>query len=80
MRLRLLLAALCESLLLALVRLLLPAQGRHRAATDRGLPLPLPEHPPATAPAPTHRRLHTEPFEMDTPLVRPYLHALEVHA
>ncbi|MFF7313722.1 hypothetical protein [Streptomyces sp. NPDC008137] len=33
MRLRLRAAELCESLLLALVRLLLPARGRHRAAT-----------------------------------------------
>ncbi|MEU1850224.1 hypothetical protein ABZ499_13360 [Streptomyces sp. NPDC019990] len=82
MRLRLLLAALCESLLLALVRLLLPGQGRHRAAPeDRGLPLPLPDHPPASA---AHRLLKADAgadaYEMDTPLVRPYLHALEVFA
>ncbi|MFJ8596079.1 hypothetical protein [Streptomyces sp. NPDC093598] len=65
MRLRI--AELCESLLLALVRLLLPARGRHRAATPT-LPLPLPARP-----------LRSEPLEMDTPLVRPYLHAVEAY-
>ncbi|MEU4487265.1 hypothetical protein [Streptomyces purpurascens] len=35
MRLRLRAAELCESLLLTLVRLLLPTQGRHRATPDR---------------------------------------------
>ncbi|MCT9142279.1 hypothetical protein [Streptomyces violarus] len=71
MRLRLRAAELCESLLLTLVRLLLPAQGRHRATPDRRS-LPLPDPPP--------RLLDAEPLVMDTPLVRPYLHALEVYA
>ncbi|MEU3933870.1 hypothetical protein AB0E85_17785 [Streptomyces sp. NPDC029044] len=70
MRLRLRAAELCESLLLTLVRLLLPARGRHRAvAPSRPRPLP----PPA-------RPLPPEPLEIDTPLVRPYLRALEVYA
>ncbi|MEU4469266.1 hypothetical protein AB0G20_37190 [Streptomyces sp. NPDC024017] len=71
MRLRL--AELCESALLALVRLLLPARGRHRATAP---PPPRPLPPPVQLP----RTLHVEPFEMDTPLIRPYLHALEVYA
>ncbi|WP_328340472.1 hypothetical protein [Streptomyces violaceus] len=72
MRLRLRAAELCESLLLTLVRLLLPAQGRHRAAAPDRLPLPPPEPP--------RRRPYPEPLVMDTPLVRPYLHALEIYA
>ncbi|GAA4316971.1 hypothetical protein GCM10023086_39750 [Streptomyces venetus] len=75
MRLRLHAAELCESLLLALVRLLLPAQGRHRAAPGRP-PLSVTDPPPP----PTRRFLATEPLVMDTPLVRPYLHPLEIHA
>ncbi|MFI6377329.1 hypothetical protein [Streptomyces sp. NPDC050546] len=67
MRLRLRAAELCESLLLTLVRLLLPARGRHRAAT---------ESPPPRIPQP----LHVEPLLMDTPLVRPYLRDLEIYA
>ncbi|MEU3086440.1 hypothetical protein ACWCQ0_01515 [Streptomyces massasporeus] len=71
MRLRLRAAELCESLLLTLVRLLLPAQGRHRAAS--GLrPLP--------PPGPPRRRHCAEPLVMDTPLIRPYLRDLEVYA
>ncbi|MFC9130500.1 hypothetical protein ACFT4A_27115 [Streptomyces sp. NPDC057099] len=69
MRLRLRAAELCESLLLTLVRLLLPAQGRHRAA-PRQRPLP---HPPP-------RPLAPDPLVMDTPLIRPYLHPLEIYA
>ncbi len=71
MRLRLRLAELCESLLLALVRLLLPAQGRHRAHPDPPQ-LPPPAHP--------RRLLAPEPLVMDTPLVRPYLNDLEIYA
>ncbi|MFF5959424.1 hypothetical protein [Streptomyces luteogriseus] len=71
MRLRLRAAELCESLLLTLVRLLLPAQGRHRAT-------PGPQPPPL--PGPPTRLLDPEPLVIDTPLVRPYLHALEVYA
>ncbi|MEU2909715.1 hypothetical protein ACFYM3_11545 [Streptomyces massasporeus] len=67
-RLRLLAAELCASLLLALVRLLLPARGRHRVTAPPVL-RPLPPHP-----------LPVEPLVMDTPLVRPYLHSLEVYA
>ncbi|MFC9679089.1 hypothetical protein [Streptomyces sp. NPDC056948] len=70
MHLRLRAAELCESLLLTLVRLLLPAQGRHRATPDR-LPPPPPEPP--------RRRPYAEPLVMDTPLVRPYLRELEVY-
>ncbi|MET9580946.1 hypothetical protein ABZY30_36245 [Streptomyces massasporeus] len=68
MRLRLLAAELCASLLLTLVRLLLPARGRHRAST-----------PPTLRPLPP-RPLPVETLVMDTPLVRPYLHSLEVYA
>lgn len=68
MRLRLLAAELCASLLLTLVRLLLPARGRHRAST-----------PPTLRPLPP-RPLPVEHLVMDTPLVRPYLHSLEVYA
>jgi hypothetical protein len=63
-------AEFCEALLLTLVRPLLPARGRHRAATPSSRPLPLPAHAP----------LHVEALVMDTRLVRPYLHSLEVHA
>ncbi|WP_033312354.1 hypothetical protein RFN58_20295 [Streptomyces iakyrus] len=72
MRLRLRAAELCESLLLTRVRLLLPARGRHRAV-EPALPRPLP--PPMLL-----RPLQPEPLELDTPLVRPYLRALEVYA
>ncbi|MZF90226.1 hypothetical protein [Streptomyces sp. SID5643] len=72
MRLRLRAAELCESLLLTLVRLLLPARGRHRAVAPAP-PRPL---PPPTLLSP----LPPEPLEIDTPLVRPYLRALEVYA
>ncbi|MET9391695.1 hypothetical protein ABZY20_14970 [Streptomyces sp. NPDC006624] len=68
MRLRI--AEVCESVLLLLVRLLLPARGRHRARH----PLAVPDSPPAPDPLPV------EPLLMDTPLVRPYLRALEVSA
>ncbi|QIJ63437.1 hypothetical protein [Streptomyces sp. JB150] len=60
LRLRLRLAALCETVLLALVRLLLPAEGRHRATAP----------PPPPPPAPP---IALEPVWLDTPLVRPYL-------
>lgn len=70
MRLRLRAAGLCESLLLTLVRLLLPARGRHRTVAPV-VPRPLP---------PPTRPLQPEPLEIDTPLVRPYLRALEVYA
>ncbi|MGW0824869.1 hypothetical protein [Streptomyces sp. NPDC002845] len=68
------LAKFCESVLLTLVRLLLPTQGRHRAAMpqppDREHPLTPPPHSPPVRP---HHPLHALPFELDTPLVRPYL-------
>ncbi|KAB1139836.1 hypothetical protein F7R91_38530 [Streptomyces luteolifulvus] len=63
-----------ESLLLALVRALLPARGRHRA---------VPPQPPVTAPlaaapvSPVRRPGRplddVWPFEHNAPLVRPYL-------
>lgn len=65
-------AGLIDSLLLSLVRALLPARGRHRAGT----PQPPFTEPPLTAP--TGHRVDVCPFEWDTPLVRPYL--LEVSA
>ncbi|NEY33517.1 hypothetical protein GTU99_15165, partial [Streptomyces sp. PRKS01-65] len=40
LRLRLRLAGLCETALLALVRLLLPAEGRHRATVPPSPPAP----------------------------------------
>ncbi|OSZ60667.1 hypothetical protein OQI_09685 [Streptomyces pharetrae CZA14] len=66
LRLRLRLAALCETVLLSLVRLLLPAEGRHRATAPP--PAPAPPHSPPRA---------LEPVWLDTPLVRPYLLARE---
>ncbi|BCL29052.1 hypothetical protein ACFFS2_06380 [Streptomyces aurantiacus] len=59
-----------------LLRVLLPARGRHRAApAARAVP---------TAPAMPMCRcqlaLHSEGFEWDTPLTRPYLRDLEVSA
>ncbi|MET9814311.1 MULTISPECIES: hypothetical protein [unclassified Streptomyces] len=71
MRLRI--AELCEVLLLALLRSLLPARGRHRAVSGRW-PLVLPHSPPAARPRP----LDVEPLLMDGPVVRPYLHTEEV--
>ncbi|MFI1731250.1 hypothetical protein ACH40E_18940 [Streptomyces acidicola] len=74
MRLRI--AELCESVLLALVRILLPSQGRHRAATaqppdDEGT-LSITASPPVQ-----HRVDDIWPFESDTDTdtdpVRPYL-------
>jgi hypothetical protein len=56
-----------ESLLLALVRVLLPARGRHRAAPAQ---LPATARPLAT---PSRHPLDVWPFEPDTRLVRPYL-------
>ncbi|KOG33151.1 hypothetical protein [Streptomyces resistomycificus] len=59
-------AGLCELLLLAIVRGLLPARGRHRAVG--------PTCPAAQGqPQPAGLTLDAHPFEPDTPLVRPYL-------
>ncbi|MHA5052310.1 hypothetical protein [Streptomyces sp. SD15] len=64
-------AGFWELLLLALVRALLPARGRHRAAQvqppGQGSPLA-----PAS-PLLSGRPLDVWPFEPDTHLVRPYL-------
>ncbi len=73
-------AELCETLLLALLRLLLPAPGRHRAAgaagaaaapqhPDHERPLTAPHSPPGHPPHP----LDIWSFEPGTDLVRPYL-------
>ena len=62
-------AGFCELLLLALVHVLLPARGRHRAV--RAQP-PVVDRSPAPFP-PTHRPVDVRPFERDTHLVRPYL-------
>ena len=64
-------ARLIESLLLLLVRALLPARGRHRATTPAQLA-------PADDPLPASSARHPVdvwPFEPDTRLVRPYLPA-----
>ncbi|MBB5795799.1 hypothetical protein HDA41_003763 [Streptomyces caelestis] len=74
MRLRI--AELCESVLLLLVRILLPARGRHRAAPAQGA-WTIPHPPPTSPPRPL---VVEEPLMMDTPLVRPYLHTVEVFA
>lgn len=69
-------AELCESVLLLIVRRLLPARGRHRAVPARRS-WALPHSPPT----PSARPLDVEePLVMDTPLVRPYLHTEEVYA
>ncbi|WDV52747.1 hypothetical protein PV963_21380 [Streptomyces coeruleorubidus] len=74
MRLRI--AELCESVLLLIVRSLLPARGRHRATPARWSATI-----PHSLPTPTARPLDDEePLVMDTPLVRPYLQTLEVFA
>ncbi|GAB2869600.1 hypothetical protein GCM10027074_41570 [Streptomyces deserti] len=67
LRLRLRLAELCETALLALVRLLLPAEGRHRATVPPQPPLVSTHSPP----------LAIERVWLDTPLGRPYLPAAE---
>ncbi|MEG8279176.1 hypothetical protein [Streptomyces sp. AHA2] len=66
-------AELCECVLLFLVRLLLPARGRHRAAGPVRREPAVPHSPPPPLPP-------GEPLVLDTPLVRPYLRALEVSA
>ncbi|MEU9284223.1 hypothetical protein AB0D57_05710 [Streptomyces sp. NPDC048275] len=60
-----------ELLLLALVRALLPARGRHRAAPVQ----PPGQESPLTlaSPSPSGHPLDVWPFEPDTHLVRPYL-------
>ncbi|GAB2752855.1 hypothetical protein [Streptomyces bullii] len=70
MPLRLRLAGLCETALLTLVRLLLPAEGRHRATAPPQPPSVSTHSPPPAV----------EPVWLDTPLVRPYLLALEERA
>ncbi|MGW0754930.1 hypothetical protein ACWD1Y_00280 [Streptomyces sp. NPDC002814] len=69
-------AQVIESLLLALIRALLPAHGRHRATSVQppDTDLPLAAHP--TRP----HALDVHPFAYDTPLVRPYLHGAEMSA
>ncbi|EST28162.1 hypothetical protein [Streptomyces roseochromogenus] len=69
-------AGVIESLLLLLIRALLPARGRRRA----GL-IQLPDmHPPLTTrPDPPHDA-EAHIFWYDTPLVRPYLQEVEVFA
>ncbi len=69
LRLRLRLAGLCETVLLALLRLLLLSEGRHRAT--RPPPPPPPWIPPHSPP------VLMESLWLDTPLVRPYLPTTE---
>jgi hypothetical protein len=59
-------AGFCELLLLAFVRALLPARGRHRAV----YPQPPTQERPVEA---TRLPLDVWPFEPDGQLVRPYL-------
>jgi hypothetical protein len=73
---RLRIAELCESVLLLLVRILLPARGRHRAVPVQRSWSIL-HSPPTSTPRPLDVE---EPLVMDTPLVRPYLHTAEVFA
>ncbi|GAA2430583.1 hypothetical protein [Streptomyces glaucus] len=73
MRLRLRLAEYCETVLLALVRLLLPAEGRHRCTA-----VPPPPVSPHSPPARPHRPARARPLP-DTPLVRPCLPTPEEH-
>ncbi|WP_155058925.1 hypothetical protein [Streptomyces blattellae] len=61
-------ARVIESLLLVLVRVLLPARGRHRAA-----PTQRPSSVRSLAAPSGHHPLDLWPFEPDTHLVRPYL-------
>ncbi|MEU2712542.1 hypothetical protein [Streptomyces sp. NPDC007205] len=70
-------AGLIEPLLLLLIRALLPARGRRRAS-----PLQLPDTGPPLPPDSGHPQddLEAHLFLYDTPLVRPYLHDVEVFA
>lgn len=64
-------AELCESLLRALLRVLLPARGRHRATSPQP---PYREMPLATPSPPCpHRPLGVWPYGHNTHLVRSYL-------
>lgn len=65
-------AGLRELLLLALLRALLPARGRHRAAVPPQPPVQRRPLEPSS-PLPTGGPLDVWPFEPDTSLVRPYL-------
>ncbi|MGX5188864.1 hypothetical protein ACWKT5_40770 [Streptomyces avermitilis] len=67
-------AGLWESLLLALARALLPARGRHRALPLQGRGRDRLLAPATASPLRPRRPLDArQPFELDTPLVRPYL-------
>ncbi|MFJ8505936.1 hypothetical protein [Streptomyces avermitilis] len=67
-------AELWESLLLALARALLPARGRHRAVPLRLRGRDHLSTPATASPLRPRRPLDVQqPFELDTPLVRPYL-------
>ncbi|MEW2397876.1 hypothetical protein [Streptomyces sp. NPDC046862] len=72
-------AELCESLLMTVVRILLPPEGRHRALPDQPLDgerSSTAGHSPPSLPHP----LDVWPFEPDiNDLVRPYLLTPEEH-
>lgn len=72
-------AGFCELLLLALVRALLPARGRHRAAPPQ---FPSGQRPLAPVLTPSVHAGHNRglwPLEQDTVLVRPYLLTCDEH-
>ncbi|MGW1282802.1 hypothetical protein ACWDBD_05410 [Streptomyces sp. NPDC001118] len=67
-------AGVIESLLLLLIRALPPARGRRRA-----FPAQLPDADPPLITRPVRRRdTEAHLYWYDTPLVRPYLHEVEV--
>lgn len=78
MRVRMAIAELCESFLLAVVRTLLPTQGRHRSGLAQPVdaePTLAATHSPPVRPHP----LDVWPFEPEADLVRPYLLTPEEH-
>ena len=71
-----LVTTLCELLL----RVLLPARGRHRATPATAPPDSREPWAPATPACRCQLPLGARSFEWDTPLVRPYLRDVEVSA
>ncbi|MEV6592795.1 hypothetical protein [Streptomyces acidicola] len=78
MRVRMAIAELCESLLLALVRTLLPTQGRHRSVPAQPIDSERTLAVTHSLPARPHP-LDVWPYEPDADLVRPYLLTPEEH-
>ncbi|MEV2193917.1 hypothetical protein AB0I02_23470 [Streptomyces phaeochromogenes] len=71
-----LVTSLCELLL----RVLLPARGRHRARPTTAPPDRREAWAPAAPVCRCQLTYGARSFEWDTPLVRPYLHDVEVSA